>query len=138
MRLSRPVDYALRAMQYLAGLPEPQEATRTTLSRQLNAPEAFLAKVMRKLAVADLVHARPGVGGGFCLTRPPDRISMLQVVEAVEGTAGLNSCFLNSEPCGCGTPCGAHLAFAPARAAMLDALRTTSIADLCAKSEPRR
>jgi DNA-binding IscR family transcriptional regulator len=61
---------------------------------------------------------------------------MQQVVEAVEGQVGLTSCFLSAEPCGCGIPCGAHLAFASVRGAMLDALRTTSIADLCAKGRP--
>jgi len=131
MRLSQPVDYALRAMRYLATLPEDEEATRSTLSAHLEAPEPFLAKVMRRLAVADLVESQRGVGGGFRLARPPERITMLQVVEAVEGSAGLNSCFLRSEPCDCGAPCGAHTAFAGVRAAMRHALETTSIADLC-------
>ncbi len=128
MRLSRPVDYALRAMRYLATLPEEEEATRTVLSKQLDAPEQFLAKVMRKLTVADLVESRPGVGGGFRLTRPADQISMLQVVEAVEGSTGLHACFLSSEPCSCRTPCGAHTAFSGVRDAMMKALKTTSIA----------
>ena len=131
MRLSRPVDYALRAMRYLATLPEADEATRATLSQSLGAPEPFLAKVMRRLTVAELVESRRGVGGGFRLARPPGQISMLQVVEAVEGRAGLRSCFLSSDACSCDQPCGAHAAFAGVRQAMLDALGTTSIADLC-------
>lgn len=131
MRLSRPVDYALRAMRILATLPADEEATRWALSERLAAPEPFLAKVMRKLAVAELVEARRGVGGGFKLSRPAEQISMLQVVEAVEGSAGLNACFLSSEACSCESPCGAHAAFAGVRAAMLRALKTTTIADLC-------
>jgi Rrf2 family protein len=131
MRLSRPVDYALRAMRHLATLADAEEVTRATLARRLGAPEQFLAKVMRKLTVAELVESRRGVGGGFRLSRPPDQISMLQVVEAVEGRAGLHACFLSSDPCSCDQPCGAHAAFAGAREAMLQALRTTSISDLC-------
>ena len=134
MRLSRPVDYALRAMRILATLPADEEATRSTLSERLAAPEPFLAKVMRRLAVAELVEARRGVGGGFRLSRPPEQISMLQVVEAVEGSAGLNACFLSTGQCSCDSPCGAHVAFAGVRAAMLHALKTTSIADLCRKN----
>jgi Rrf2 family protein len=124
------VDYALRAMRYLASLPEAEEATRATLSRSLGAPEQFLAKVMRRLTVAELVESRRGVGGGFRLSRPSDQISMLQVVEAVEGSAGLHACFLSSDPCSCDQPCGAHAAFSGVKQAMLEALRTTSIADL--------
>jgi Rrf2 family protein len=131
MRLSRPVDYALRAMRLLATLPADEEATRSVLSDRLAAPEPFLAKVMRRLAVAELVESRRGVGGGFRLSRPPEQISMLQVVEAVEGSAGLNACFLSSDPCSCDSPCGAHAAFAGVRAAMLRALKNTSVADLC-------
>jgi Rrf2 family protein len=133
MRLSRPVDYALRAMRYLATLPQDEEATRSTLSERLAAPEPFLAKVMRRLAVAELVVSRRGVGGGFRLARPPECISMLDVVEAVEGSSGLNACFLSSEPCSCESPCGAHAAFSGVRSAMLRALETTSIADLSRK-----
>ena len=135
MRLSRPVDYALRAMRLLATLPADAEATRSTLSERLAAPEPFLAKVMRRLAVAELVESRRGVGGGFRLSRPPEQISMLQVVEAVEGSAGLNACFLSSDPCSCDSPCGAHAAFAGVRAAMLRALTTTSIADFAGRTE---
>lgn len=134
MRLSRPVDYALRAMRHLATLADEEEATRSTLAGRLEIPEQFLAKVMRRLAVAELVESRRGVGGGFRLSRPAERISMLQVVEAVEGTEGLNACFLSSEPCSCKSPCGAHAAFAGVRAGMVRALKTTTIADLCRKS----
>jgi len=137
MRLSRPVDYALRAMRYLATLPEGEEATRSTLSGHLGAPEPFLAKVMRKLTVAELVESRRGVGGGYCLSRPAEQISMLQVVEAVEGSAGLNACFLSSDACSCERPCGAHAAFAGVRAEMFRALETTSIADLSRRPTSR-
>ncbi len=129
MQLSRPVDYALRAMAYLATLPESSGATRATLARATGVPQPFLAKVMRRLVVARLVVAHRGVGGGFRLAEPAGRISLLRIVQAIDGPESLQSCFLSARPCNARRPCRVHDAFAAVRTQLAQALTNTFIAD---------
>ncbi|HTR34448.1 MAG TPA: Rrf2 family transcriptional regulator [Bryobacteraceae bacterium] len=130
MQLSRPVDYALRAMAYLASLPASCGATRSTLSRATGVPEPFLAKVMRRLVVARLVVAHRGVGGGFKLAEPPAQISLLRVVQAVDGPESIRSCFLSAKPCSARHPCRVHDALANVRVELAQALANTFVSDL--------
>ncbi len=130
MLFSQAVDYALRATAYLAALPEGTVATRTMLAKQTRLSESFLAKVMRKLVTARIVVSHPGVGGGFTLRLRADQISLMQVVEAVDGTSCLGACLVHSEPCGQRSWCGLHSVLAGAKAEMVSALRSTSVAQI--------
>jgi Rrf2 family protein len=89
--LSQTVEYALRAMVYLAS---DAEAARTSeqISQTTRVPHAYLSKVMKQLAQAGLVKSQRGVGGGFTLTNPPDRVTILQVVNAVDPVQRIRTC----------------------------------------------
>jgi Rrf2 family iron-sulfur cluster assembly transcriptional regulator len=130
MHFSRGVDYAIRAVACLAGLPPGAVATRLEVSRQTNVSEAFLAKILRRLVTARLVRSQPGVGGGFALAKPSTSITLLQIVEVIDGSDFRGRCMLHPGPCGQGAECGLHRALSGARAEMLEILRTTSISDL--------
>lgn len=80
---SQTVEYALRAMLHLASL-ERTAVNSETIAAQTHVPAGYLSKVMRDLVVAGLVHSFRGPHGGFALSRPPEQITILDVVNAVD------------------------------------------------------
>jgi Rrf2 family protein len=70
--------------------------------------------VLRLLADAGLAEARAGRDGGYRLTRPADKIPLLDVVEAAEGTFALNRCILRGGPCHWDQACAVHAAWSAA------------------------
>jgi Rrf2 family protein len=89
MRLSRPAAYALRALACLAerrgeGLVECRWA-----ARGCGVPRAVLCKALKRLVAVGLLHSRRGKGGGYRLARPLSEITVLEVIEAVEGPVGV-------------------------------------------------
>lgn len=80
---SQTTEYALRAMVYLASEPTGASATKE-IAAKAKIPSAYLAKVFQYLRRAGLVHAQRGVGGGIKLAKPLGKISLLEIVEAVD------------------------------------------------------
>jgi len=93
---SQTVEYALRAMACLA--LEPEERTSSSaLAERTQVPSDYLAKVLQQLAGAGLIEGRRGVGGGYKLSRSPEEINLLDVINAVEPLQRITSCPLNLE-----------------------------------------
>lgn len=80
---SQTVEYALRAMVQLAA-KHPDASTTKQIAAKTKVPGAYLAKVLQSMRRAGLVHSRRGVGGGINLARPAAKISLLEVIDAVE------------------------------------------------------
>lgn len=80
--ITQTAEYALRAVVYLADQQEP--TTNNLIAESTLVPVGYLAKVMQSLSRAGLVTARRGLHGGFELAVPPDELTVLQVVNAVE------------------------------------------------------
>ena len=85
MKLSRSVAYALQATMLLAELPVkgPVPCSRLAVAGEL--PERFLLQILRSLVTHGILESTRGVDGGYALRRPPSEISLLDVIEAVEG-----------------------------------------------------
>src|SRR5436853_3752195 len=81
--LSLTHEYALRAMTQLAA-EAPGTSTTEHIAAATDVPAAYLAKVMQSLRRAGLITSKRGVGGGVKLARPPKKISLLEIVNAVE------------------------------------------------------
>jgi len=99
LRLTKEADYAIRAMIHIACVPENSLALRKDIVRLYAIPPSFSAKILRRLVEADLLVATRGAHGGFALAKPASAITLLHVVEAIEGPLGLTDC--STEPCGC-------------------------------------
>jgi Rrf2 family protein len=84
MRLSAQVDYALRAMLELAAAADPPIASEA-LARAQGIPAKFLEGILRDLRRAGLVRSRRGAVGGYLLAQPADRVSLADVIRAVQG-----------------------------------------------------
>ncbi|MHB9111101.1 MAG: RrF2 family transcriptional regulator [Thermoleophilia bacterium] len=105
MQLTRQADYAMRAVIYLAVNPQ---ARIQEIANAQHIPKEYLAKIIQKLAQAEIVTTHRGVGGGITLSRPPETITLLDVVEAIEGPVALNSCFIRPGECPRESYCAIH------------------------------
>lgn len=135
MQLTRAADYAVRVMIHLATLPPGSRVQRNTLAEATSVPESFMSKVLQGLVRARLISSRRGLDGGFELAVPAGEVSLLQVVEAIEGPVQLNFCLAADQSCERRTSCAAHIVWAEAQAAMTKVLRTAIIANLAARTQ---
>ena len=105
MRLSRQGDYAVRAILDLASKPHSQ--IKEIAERQ-KIPEAYLQKVIWLMSKEGLVKTLRGPKGGIVLARPPQKITLREVLEAAEGPIIFNRCYLWPEGCSCDKYCQVH------------------------------
>ena len=93
--ISQTVEYALRAVVFLADQAEPR--TTQQIAERTKVPAPYLAKVMQSLNRAELVHAQRGLHGGFTLARLPEKLTIWDVVQAVEPFQRIRTCPLELE-----------------------------------------
>ena len=99
MQITRQADYAIRAIYYLSGLEPGQRASTSKIAKEQNIPPSFLAKIISQLSVAGLLHTSRGARGGVSLARDPKEVTMLDVIEAIDGPILLNECVNDAHGC---------------------------------------
>ncbi len=97
MNVGRRVDYAVRALTYLAGQPPGKLISRAEITKKQDIPSNYLSKIMKDLAACGLVQSHVGRDGGFSLTRPAHTVSIKEVYEAVERPLVLIECLAKGE-----------------------------------------
>ncbi len=137
LELTRRGDYAVRAMLALARVEEGRRLSARAIATQMTIPVRFLPQVMADLVRADLVDAVIGRSGGYRLSQDPARISLLDVIEAVEGDSRRQTCVLRGGPCGLDGFCDVHAVFFEAQDALLRPLAATTLADLGRRAAER-
>lgn len=108
MRLTRQADYAVRVMLDLATHAQEAPIARARIQARQEVPAAYLAKIVQALARAGLVRTLPGAHGGVALDAPADTVTLLRVIEAVEGPIRLNRCVLAPGACPRDKFCSVH------------------------------
>ena len=108
MQITRQADYAIRAVRYLARQAPNQRSATSTVAREMKIPPSFLAKIISQLSIAGLLHTSRGARGGVTLAREPGKISMLDVVEAIDGPILLNECVGDPANCEFSDDCPVH------------------------------
>lgn len=88
MKLSRTVVYAVRATIQLAQGSQGEPVPCSKLAAEGKMPERFLLQILRNLVTHGILRSTRGVEGGYALTRPPESISLLDVIEAIDGPYG--------------------------------------------------
>jgi Rrf2 family protein len=106
MQITRASDYAVRVMIHLAGLPLGSTVRQAELSDATEVSGHFLSKVLQQLVRAGLIRSRRGSGGGYGLALPASAVSLLDVVDAMEGPVRLNQCIAEGPSCVGGHPGG--------------------------------
>jgi len=131
MMISHTAEYALRAVVWLGGHPDEQIGTKL-ISEAARVPTGYLAKVLQMLARADLVVSSPGRGGGFRLTRSPEEISVLDVINAVDPIQRIHECPLELKSHGPNL-CPLHRRLDDAMAQLEAAFARSSVAEMLAE-----
>lgn len=128
LELTKRADYGVRAMIALARLDGGELLSATRIAAMMEIPPRFVGQVMGDLVDAGFVEARIGRGGGYRLRRRAAEISILAIVEAVEGDARRRSCVLRGGPCSRDRLCDVHGIFQAAQDALLERLASSNLA----------
>lgn len=138
MLFSCSTEYAIRGLSELAG----RQASAPTMLDELVAgtdlPRDFLAKVFQKLVHGGVLRSAKGRGGGFLLARPAREITLMDVIEAVDGPQVFDRCVVGLEKCRDEMPCPQHELYKPIRQRLKDYLNTTTLADLAASLKAKQ
>ena len=121
-------DYSVRAVLYLARHPGRQ--SRRAIAEAMDIPAKYLPQILASLVRAGVARSSPGRLGGYVLDRPPESISLREVVEIAEGPIEAQKCMLRGGPCYWGEKCALHDSWSAAQGALVDRLARTTFADL--------
>lgn len=130
MQLSRRTDYGFRVILHLACLPTDQRAPTHDIAARQHIPAPFLAKIVSQLSVAGLVTTHRGAGGGVALAMPAEEISLLRVIEAIDGPLVLNRCLIQPDSCPQNEKCPVHDVLALAQEQLASLLNVTTFDSL--------
>jgi Rrf2 family protein len=100
------------------------------LAAGIDATPGFVPQVVGPLVKAGWVRSDPGPTGGYVLVASPSRVTVLDVIEAVDGPTDTGRCVVADMPCGREGPCALHGAWTRARDELLASLRDLTIADV--------
>jgi Rrf2 family protein len=135
LRISRKIDYAIRAMIHLASIPEGTVVPFREIGKQMSVPEDFLAKILKTLVDQGIVRSTRGPHGGYRLARPAESISVLEIIEAAEGPIAVNVCLDDDDACSRQPICSMSAVWREGQERMLDVFRRTSLASLADRPE---
>lgn len=132
LEITRRSDLAARALLELARMGERMRSA--DLAARVGTTPGFLAQAMTPLVGGGWVASTPGRHGGYSLTADPSTVSLLDVIEAVEGPTDRGQCVLEDRPCGRSVQCALHQPWSRARDQLTAELSRTTLASLGAGS----
>jgi Rrf2 family protein len=127
---SQTSEYAIRALSILARHPHDQFVLVGTLAAGADLPHHYLSKILQNLVRMQILESRKGSKGGFRLARDPDRISLYDVVNAIENLGTTRRCLLGQAECTDERACPLHSFWVRIHNDYLDTLQHTSLGDL--------
>jgi len=130
MRLTRAGEYAVRCILYLASQGVGVVANRKRIAAAMEIPEQFLSKIGQQLARAGIIEIVQGAKGGLRLVVSPEKLNLLDVVEAVIGEIFLNDCVIRPESCHRSNTCTVNRVWETARNQLRQTLREASFSKL--------
>ena len=134
MQITRATDYAVRVTVHLATLPLDRKAPLGELAEVTGVRDNFLSKILQRLVRHGLVSSHRGTGGGFRLNIAPESLTLLQVVEAIEGKIALNLCLSEWQSCPLQSQCAVHPIWQKAQNVLSQELAAVTIAELAART----
>jgi len=133
MELTRKGEYAIRGIVYLAGKPLDKVCLLSDIAAAVDVPPTFLAKIFQQFSKIGLVKSFRGTGGGFLLGRPPENITLLEVVEAVEGPIIPNRCVVTPSDCDRTGYCNVHPVWMKIRGEIRNVLNGVTLKELASE-----
>ena len=136
LRVSKLTDYATVVMTCLAGAGDDVQSAQALAERaHLELPT--VSKLLKQLAQSGLVVSTRGINGGYRLAREPERITIADIVTAMEGPIGMTECSAHAGLCGHESHCGVRMNWQRINEAIAGALRSVTLADMI-KPPPKR
>jgi Rrf2 family protein len=132
MIFSSATEYAIRGLSELAARGGSSTVLLDDLLVGSGLPRDFVAKIFQKLVHAGILRSAKGRGGGFALARAQHEVTLMEIVEAIEGPQLMDACVVGFERCNDQMPCAQHDLYKPIRQRLKDYLRTTTLADMAA------
>ncbi|MBE7469784.1 MAG: hypothetical protein DPW09_23500 [Anaerolineae bacterium] len=108
LQISRQTEYGVLALLDLASFPPGSRLQTSDVAQRQAIPESYLIKIVNRLAQVELLQTYRGTEGGIALARPAEKISMLEIVQALEGKVNLNICSHEPAHCKFSAQCQAH------------------------------
>ena len=135
LRVTKLSDYATLVLTVLAARPG-DVLSAPDLAEHAGLETPTVAKVLKPLAQAGLVEGFRGANGGYRLARDPAAISLVEIVEAMEGPLGMTECSLHDGHCGIEQSCGVRANWRRINDVVADALRGVSLAEMLQPPTP--
>ena len=132
--LGKATEYAIRALVYI--YMQNQAGKRPgfrEISKKINSPEQFTAKILQNLAREKLVRSMKGRGGGFFFDHPAALLPLYEVIRVVEGESFFNKCGFGLKRCNSENPCPLHDEYSPVRERFFSLVKNVTIQSLAAK-----
>ena len=138
MIFSNPTEYAIRGLGELVSRAGGQIMLLDQLVAGTDLPRDFLAKIFQKLVRGGILRSSKGRGGGFALARPAHEITLMQIIEAVDGQPRFDRCVVGLSACNDTMPCPQHDLYKPIRQRLRDYLDTTTLADMASSLKAKQ
>lgn len=130
MILPQTAEYAIRAATALALLPKEACVPASLISKNSDVPLPYLSKILRKLVQAKILEAKKGAQGGFKYARPLSKITLLDILEAVDYAFDQEHCVFGWDACNHKVPCPLHSSYSKLKASYIAWAEKTTIASI--------
>jgi Rrf2 family protein len=127
---SRQCEYALQSVMYLALKPPGEKTSIRELTKKMGTPYHFLAKILQDLTYKGFLVSQKGPTGGFALGKSPKEITLLDIVEAIDGMSFTTKCVLGFPECSGKNPCAVHGTWGEMRESLRETLARKNIAEM--------
>jgi len=132
---SRQCEYAMQAVLYLALKRENEMTSIKELTKKLEIPYHFVAKILQDLTRKGLLFSHKGPAGGFRLALPAKEITLLQIVEAIDGLSFMEKCVFGFPDCSGDEPCSVHKEWHDVKEKIKKMLATKSILEMAGTTQ---
>lgn len=132
MHITQEADYALRIMMRMAEANVSERLRTTQMAEELCVPHRFALKILKRLCQNELLVSSRGLYGGYRLVRPPQTISLYDIISAIDGVPVINRCLADPLACNRGASgyCQAHYALASIQAVLTHELQKCTLDQL--------
>jgi Rrf2 family protein len=137
MFITREADYAVRCVLFLSQETDRVVSTNE-ISESMSVPKTFLAKILQRLSKSRIVRSSQGVAGGFELVNKPDKVNILEVIEAIQGPTAVNVCAVDEHNCDLSSTCPVHPVWVELREDIENKLKKESFAKLATRKQKHK
>jgi Rrf2 family protein len=123
IRINRETDYSFRVILALARAGENARLSSAEIQKNMQIPPSFLHRIIASLAHNNIIRTFPGREGGVQLARSAEKITLLDIYEAVEGPIQLSVCLVHDTDCPLNSPCPVHNCLAQVQKAIIRELK---------------